>query len=194
MATKKQQTNIKKDNSRKNVATKQKEEIRVVPLKNYFIVFAIFVATIFCVFLLRYWYISYEEYQLTIPILKDKITEVTVNELDTFLAENLDPIVYIEVSEDENSREVAKDLIDVVKERNLTERVVYVNLSSVENKDAFFADFTAKYMDDKKLEYYPSLLIFSEGKVVAFVSRTEKQVLRISDVEQLFDEFELEGE
>ena len=49
-------------------------------------------------------------------------------------------------------------------------------------------------MDGKKLEYYPSLLIFSEGKVVAFVSRTEKQALRISDVEQLFDEFELEGE
>ena len=119
---------------------------------------------------------------------------VTVNELDTFLAENLDPIVYIEVSEDENSRDVAKDLINVVKERNLTERVVYVNLSSVENKDAFFSDFTSKYMDGKKLEYYPSLLIFSEGKVVAFVSRTEKQALRISDVEQLFDEFELEGE
>ena len=194
MATKKQQTNSRKDNNRKKVVTKQNEEIRVVPLKNYFIIFAIFVATVFGVFLLRYWYISYEEYQLTIPILKDKITEVTVNELDTFLAENLDPIVYIEVSEDENSRDVAKELIDVVKERNLTERVVYVNLSSVENKDAFFADFTAKYMNGKKLEYYPSLLIFSEGKVVAFVSRTEKQALRISDVEQLFDEFELEGE
>lgn len=194
MATKRQQTNTKNVNSKKTVATKQKEEVRNIPFKNYFIVFAIFIVTVFCVLLLRHWYISYENYQLTIPILKDKITEVTVNELDTFLAENLDPIVYIEVSEDENSREVAKDLIEVVKKRNLTERVVYVNLSSVENKDAFFADFTAKYMNDSKLEYYPSLLIFSEGKVVAYVSRTERQALRISDVEQLFDEFELEGE
>lgn len=194
MATKKQQTNTKSVSRKKTVATKQIEEVRVVPPKNYFIVLAIFVVTVFGVFLLRHWYISYENYQLTIPILKDKITEVTVNELDTFLAENLDPIIYIEVSEDENSREVAKDLIDVVKKRNLTERVVYVNLSSVENKDAFFADFTAKYMTDSKLEYYPSLLIFSEGKVIAYVSKTEKQALRIGDIEQLFDEFELEGE
>ena len=191
MATKTKQAQPKVNKN--NIRNKAEEE-RIIKPKNYIIVGALFLITVLFVMLLRFWYISYNNYQLTIPILKDKITEVTVTELDTFLVENPEPIVYIEVSEDENSREVAKKLIEVVKKRNLTERVVYINLSSVENKDAFFADFTAKYMDKGKLEHYPAVVIFSEGKVLSYVSKTEKQNLNIGNVEQLFDEFELEGE
>ena len=191
MATKTKQAQPKVNKN--NIRNKAEEE-RIIKPKNYIIVGALFLITVLFVMLLRFWYISYNNYQLTIPILKDKITEVTVTELDTFLVENPEPIVYIEVSEDENSREVAKKLIEVVKKRNLTERVVYINLSSVENKDAFFADFTAKYMDEGKLEHYPAVVIFSEGKVLSYVSKTEKQNLNIGNVEQLFDEFELEGE
>ena len=191
MATKTKQAQPKVNKN--NIRNKAEEE-RIIKPKNYIIVGALFLITVLFVMLLRFWYISYNNYQLTIPILKDKITEVTVTELDTFLVENPEPIVYIEVSEDENSREVAKKLIEVVKKRNLTERVVYINLSSVENKDAFFADFTAKYMDKGKLAHYPAVVIFSEGKVLSYVSKTEKQNLNIGNVEQLFDEFELEGE
>lgn len=193
MATKNNKSQPKKKINKNNFHKKVEEE-RVIKPKNYIIVGFLFLITVFIVMLLRFWYISYKNYQLTIPILKDKITEVTVTELDTFLAENPDPIVYIEVSEDENSREVAKKLLEVVKKRNLTERAVYINLSSVENKDAFFANFTAKYMEEGKLEYYPAVVIFSEGKVLAYVTKTEKQNLNIGNVEQLFDEFELEGE
>ena len=193
MATKNIKSQPKKTVSKNNLHTKVEEE-RIIKPKNYIMVGSLFLITVFIVMLLRFWYISYKNYQLTIPILKDKITEVTVTELDTFLAENPDPIVYIEVSEDENSREVAKELLEVVKKRNLTERVVYINLSSVENKDAFLANFTAKYMKEGKLEYYPAIVIFAEGKVLTYVSKTERQNLNIGNVEQLFDEFELEGE
>jgi len=193
MATKKKQLQPKKITNKELLKNEVTEE-RIIEPKNYLMVFAIFLITAFFVLLFRHWYISYENYQLTIPVLKDKITEVTVNELDTFLTENPDPIVYIEVSEDENSRSVANDLISLVKKRNLTDRVVYINLSNIENKDAFFSDFTAKYMNGNKLEYYPAMVIFSDGKVLAYVSKTENQALNIDDVEQMFDEFEIEGE
>lgn len=193
MATKNKNTQTKKLTNKKEINAQVNEE-RIIKPKNYIIVFSLFVLTVFLVLLLRHWYNAYKDYQLTIPILKDKITEVTVEELDTFLAENLEPIVYIEVSEEENSREIAQNLIEVIKKRNLTERAVYVNLSSIDDKESFFADFTAKYMEKEKLTHYPAVVVFSEGKVLAFRSRTDKQPLNIGDVEQMFDEYELEGE
>lgn len=187
----KKETSVKNAEVEKEISKQEPE--RQIKLKNYLILGLIFILTLFVVIALRKWYISYENYQLTIPVLKGKLNEVTVAELDNYLTENDDAIVYIEVSEDANSREVAEGLIDVVKKRELTERVVYLNISSIEDKDKFFKDFSSKYIQSEKLEYYPALVLFYEGKVEAFVSRTKNQSLNIGNIEQLFDEYELEG-
>ena len=85
-------------------------------------------------------------------------------------------------------------MYDVVKKRGLTERVVYLNISSVEDKDEFFNNFNEKYCDEgKELSNYPALVLFYEGRVESYVSKTETQELNIGNVEQLFDQYELEG-
>lgn len=192
-------TNIKQEKDLKEKVfekeTKKIEEPeRIIKLKNYIIVILMFLATFLLVLVLRNRYILYKEYQLTIPVLKDKLNEVTVAELDTYLTENTDAIIYIEVSEDENSRAVSEDLYEVVKKRGLTERVVYLNISSVEDKEGFFKKFNEKYCDEaKELSNYPALVLFYDGRVESYVSRTENQQLNIGNIEQLFDQYELEG-
>ena len=172
----------------------EKTEERIIKPKNYLILALIFLATLGLVIGLRDWYNAYRAYELKTSVLKDKLTEVTLTELDTYIAENTDAIIYIEVTEDENSREVANDLVNVIKKRELTGEVVYLSLSSVEDKDSFFNEFNQKYAVDEKLGNYPALVIFKEGRVEDFVSRTDKQSLNIGDIEQLFDEYEVEGE
>lgn len=196
MATKNKNVNNKVSKKQPPVAKEKivEEPTRVIKIKNYIILGTIFIVTLLIVILLRNWYISYRDYELTIPVLKDKLNEVTVAELDTYLIENTDAIIYIEVSEDENSREVAEDLYEVVKERGLVERVVYLNISSVEDKERFFKDFSDKYMLEGSLKNYPALVLFYEGKVEKYVSKTESQNLNIGNIEQLFDEYELEGD
>ena len=188
MATKKKENNKKVTKKQPVVA---QEEVRIIKPKNYVILSLIFILTFVLVILLRNWYISYHDYELSISVLKDKLNEVTIEEIDTYLAENLDAIIYIEVSEDENSREVAEGLLNIVKERNLTDRVVYLNISSVKDKEKFLNDFSQKYGIEEKIEYYPALVLFYEGKIETFASRTESQRLNIGNVEQLFDEYEL---
>lgn len=180
-----------KANNKKNQKEVAKEEIRVIKPKNYIILAIIFIFTLILVVGFRQWYISYKNYELSISVLKDKLNEVTIEELDTYLAENLDAILYIEVSEDENSREVAEKLFDIVKEKSLTERVVYLNISSVKDKEKFLREFSTKYSDEINLEYYPALVLFYEGKIESYVSRNKNQTLNIGDIEQLFDEYEL---
>ena len=187
MAVSKKTNKKEKKNNKKKVVN---EQLREVAPKNYFILGVIFIIALVVVIGLRNWYISYENYQLTKPVLEGKLSEVKVAELDNYLTENSDAILYIEVSEDCNSREVAKKLYDVVKERNLTERVVYLNLSS-EDEDAFFKSFNDKYMKEGKLKKYPALVLFDDGKVAEFVARDETQALSIGKIEQLFDEYEL---
>ena len=191
MATKKKTTTNKEIKKEVKVV---KEEVRKIKPKNYIILGAIFLATFALVFLLRYWYNSYRDYKLTIPVLKGTLNEVTIAELDHYITANPDAVIYIEVSEDENSREVAKDLKRVIKERNLANKVVYINISSEEDKNIFFEDFSKKYMNDEKLQHYPALVLFIDGKVDAYVSKTNKQSLNIGDVEQIFDQYELEGD
>jgi len=195
MAIKKKTTKNKVIKKQSTVSREaQLEEIRKIRPKNYLILGAIFIGTLVLIFLLRDWYISYQNYQLTIPVLKNTLKEVTVDALDHYITANPDAVIYIEVSEDENSREVANDLKKVVKERNLANKVVYINISSLEDKDAFFADFSKKYIDGGKLENYPALVLFLDGKVDAYASRTDKQRLNIGDIAQIFDQYELEGD
>ena len=192
MATKKETTNQKE--TKKEVKKEVKEEVRKIKPKNYIILGAIFLATLALVFLLRFWYISYQNYQLSIPVLKDTLMEITHDELDHYITANPDAVIYIEVSEDENSREVAKDLKEVIKERNLANKVVYLNISSIEDKDAFFTDFSKKYLEGEVLTNYPALVLFLDGKIDAYVSKTNRQELNIGDIAQIFDQYELEGD
>jgi hypothetical protein len=188
MATKKKSTN------KKEIKKELKEEVRKIRPKNYLILGAIFLVTLALVFLLRYWYISYQNYKLSIPVLKDTLMEITHDELDHYITANPDAVIYIEVSEDENSREVAKDLKEVIKKRNLANKVVYLNISSIEDKDAFFTDFSKKYLKEDVLTNYPALVLFLDGKIDAYVSKTNRQKLNIGDIAQIFDQYELEGD
>lgn len=193
MATKKKTTN-NSTTKKEKVVKVEKEEVRKIRPKNYIVLGAIFLATFALVFLLRFWYNAYRDYKLTIPVLKGTLNEVTLAELDHYITANPDAVIYIEVSEDENSREVAKDLKNVIKERNLANKVVYINISSEEDKTAFFENFSKKYMNNEKLQHYPALVLFIDGKVDAYVSKTSKQELNVGDVEQIFDQYELEGD
>lgn len=195
MATKNKNTNNKVVNKEMKVSKEQQpSEVRKIKPKNYLILSGIFLLTLALVFLLRHWYISYRDYQLTIPVLKDTLKEVTVEALDHYITANPDAIIYIEVSEDENSREVAKGLKKVVKEKNLANKIVYLNISSLEDKESFLMDFSKKYIEGEQLKNYPALVLFIDGKVDTYASRTSKQRLNIGDLAQIFDQYEIEGD
>ena len=171
----------------------KKEEKRKVPFKNYIILLVICLVTIFLAFSIRNRYVSYQEYQLTIPVLKDKVYEVSTEELDSYLIAHPDAILYVQVNSDENSREVGKKLYKSLKKRNIVEESVYVDLSKVD-KDNFYKSFNKKYGNDKyNLNNYPAVILFSEGKIREIVSKEKKNKLTIDQIEQLFDEYEVDN-
>ena len=172
----------------------KKEEKRVVGIKNYLILFAICIVTIVAAFGVRQRYIVYQEYELSKSVLKGKINEVSREELTSYIYAHPDAILFVQVNDDSNSRSVGKKLYKILRKRNLLNDSVYINLGSISNKNDFYEEFNNNYTKDSKLKLnnYPALVIFSDGKIKDIVSKTKSKSLDIGDIEQMFDEYEMD--
>lgn len=172
----------------------KKEEKRVVGIKNYFILAIICIVTIVIAFGIRQRYVAYKEYELSKSVLKNKINEVSSEELASYIYAHPDAILFVQVNDDSNSRSVGKKLYKVLQKRNLLNDSVYINLGNISDKTDFYKEFNDNYCKDSKnkLNNYPALIIFNDGKLKDMVSKSKKKSLDIGDIEQLFDEYEMD--
>jgi len=166
----------------------------MIPRKNYIKVISMFVIVIVASLVCSHLYFKNQEHVKTIPVLRGVVNEIkSAKELDNYIMENNDALIYVGVASDNNCRELEEELITLLKKNNLLEEVVYLNISDFNDKEKndFYADFNKKYGDKKVLDNYPAFIIFNEGKAFDIVSRTNKQELQIGDIDILIDQYEL---
>jgi len=172
----------------------KKDEKRVIPNKNYIIVAVIFVFTIGLMFFFRNWYISYQDYEKNIPVLSGVISEVRYNEIDNYLSDNPSVVIYMGDAKDSDCREFELDLKELVQNKQIKDRVIYYNITDVKNKNLLLKEFNDKYIVNNKITAYPVVMIFEDGKIVDYRSKTASKNLTISDVNLLFNEYDIYGE
>jgi len=177
-----------------NKKVSKKEELKKIPVKNYIIVVIIFTISVVLAFFLRNWYISYQDYQKTIPVLEGVISEVRYNEIDNYIGDNQSVIIYIGVAEDDDCRELEKDLKKVIEKRHLKDKIVYFNISDVADKELLLKEFNDKYSLGDKIYAYPAIVLIEEGKIIDSRSKNASRNLLVSDIEQLLDEYEIQGD
>lgn len=170
----------------------RKENLRVIPKKNYATLLIIFVVTIAMVVFAFVLYKQNRSYLNNIPVIRGTLAEIKETDLNNCFIENDSFLLYIGVANDDNSRELEKDLIDTLTRRNLL-NTVYLNLTDVTNKGEFYNIFNSNYANNIKLNSYPAFLIINDRKVVDLVQR-EKGTLKIDDIEKLLDEYEIKGD
>jgi len=171
-----------------------KEETKKIPAKNYLMVAIIFAISIVLAFFFRNWYISYQDYEKTIPILSGFISEVHYNEIYNYIDDNQSVIIYIGVADDEECRKLEVELKKLIEKKHLKEKIVYFNITDVENKDLLFKELNDKYASSIRISAYPAIILFEDGKIIDFRSKTANKNLFISDVKLLFDEYDIYGE
>lgn len=171
---------------------KKNDNLRKIPKRNYTIVTIIFTITIVIAVFLFVLNKENKEYQGTIPVIRGVIAEIQADQLEDYFQENDDFLLYIGVSHDENSRELEEDLKDVLKKRGLLD-TVYLNLTDLNNKSDFYKKFNDEHATVDKLSSYPAFIIIKDRKVLNLVQR-DKGKLKIEEVEQLLDEYEVTGE
>ena len=74
-----------------------KDNKRVIPKKNYVYLFLIILFSLMVIYYLYLWHKSYKESLLNTEILSDYLDVINYNELDDYIVENKDAVIYVSV-------------------------------------------------------------------------------------------------
>ena len=106
-------------------------------IKNYIILAVIFLAAIGLTLYLCKWYNVYDEYQKQTPVIRDTLNELSIEEIDHYVIDNPTAVVYMCTSSELKCRNFEKDFKKLIKNENLQEEMVYLNLSDVDIKSFY---------------------------------------------------------
>ncbi|MBQ2639942.1 MAG: hypothetical protein IJF92_04175 [Bacilli bacterium] len=164
-----------------------KKEEKNIPIKNYVILGIIFLISIILVIYLCRCYKVYDESQRETPIVRGHLSEITENEIDSYLVENPSTVFYMCTASDFTCRNYEKDFIKLIDEKNLSNSIIYVNLSNADI-DTFVDNFNKNHKYKVKLtKEYPALIVFDESKIISILQGNRKEKLTISQTKNFLD-------
>ena len=134
------------------------KKVKEISFKNYIILAVILIFTILLVVYLFNWQSIYQKNKLQEPILHKYLMVINYNELDDYLVENKEAIVYVSVLNDEKIRMFENKFKNLIIKNDLNNKVLYLNLTNES------VEINKKYLSN--LSEVPTLIIFDEGKVV----------------------------
>ncbi|MBR7042104.1 MAG: hypothetical protein IKI04_01240, partial [Bacilli bacterium] len=97
----------------------KKEELRVIPKKNYIILALVLLLSFLFIYYLYLWFDSYNEAKLNIPIMNKYMEVINYNELSDYLVENPDTIIYVSVLENSDIRNFEKKFKNLFKRHEI---------------------------------------------------------------------------
>ena len=161
-----------------------KNELRVIPKKNYIILGVVLIFTIFLLYYFYLWVDAYNESRINRPILNRYMEVINYNELDNYIIENPDTIIYVSVLENEKIREFEIDLKNSFKNDEINSELLYLNITD-EVKDAnILADIKKRYsLNSLSLADVPCVLTFESGIITRIYSikDNEYDLLKFKD-------------
>ena len=145
------------------------EEKKEVPFKNYVILFAILIATFLLLFYLYSWFDKYEETLLSKRILDKYMLVINNNELDDYLVENPNAILYVSKLNDDKIREFEKSLKNKYKNNEIDKNILYLDVTDINEKDKIYLS-NKYYFNNLNILSIPCIVVFKNGKVASIYS------------------------
>lgn len=145
--------------------------LRKVPVKNYIILGVVIVITLFILYYFYLWVDVYKESKINIPIMDRYMTVINYNELDNYIVENPDTIVYVSILEDDKIREFEKKFKNKYKGNDINNEVLYMNITEDIDNKSVRNDMALKYsLNDLSITDVPCVLVFSDGMLKSIYS------------------------
>lgn len=106
------------------------------------------------------WYSSKEKSKLELPILDDYIMPINYNELNDYIVENKDAVIYTSVLNDVNIRLFENKFKNVIVKNNLNSSILYLDLTNEIKDNNVLLKMEKKY--GTKVDI-PSVMVFRDG-------------------------------
>ena len=150
---------------------KEKKKIR-----NYIICVILFIACFGLILYLRELYRFNEAEQKKIPVIQGYISEIYNDDLEHYITENPDGVIYMCIANDENCRIFEREFKKLLKKDVYNDNLLYLNLLDVD-QDKFLEEFNSKYIYKVKLsKEYPAFVLFEDGKVKAILQEKDRKL------------------
>ena len=133
--------------------------MREVPKKNYIIMLIIIIAIVLVTIFLSNIYNN--RFQKT-SVLYNYLSEIKKKDLDSYLLEKPEIIIYASNKYNNSNEEQEKKLMQQIIDNNIYEYIVYLNL---EDKKLNILNSLNKKYDGKLKNKLPVLIVFENGKI-----------------------------
>ena len=145
-------------------------------IRNYIICILLFIVCFGLVLYLREVYKFNEAEQKKIPVIQGYISEIYNDDLEHYITENPDGVIYMCIANDENCRTFEREFKKLLKKDEYNDNLVYLNLIDVD-QDKFLEEFNSKYIYKVKLsKEYPAFVLFEDGKVKSILQEKDKKL------------------
>ena len=134
-----------------------------IPLKNYILLSIVLILTRVVVIYFFLWKNTYEKSKLQTPILDDYLLVINYNELNNYLVENKDAIIYISKLNNENIRLFENKFKNIINKNNLNNKILYLDLTEELKENNIVKEINKKY--GKEMTEVPTIVIIKDGKI-----------------------------
>lgn len=133
------------------------EKSKKVPTKNYIYLGTILLVSILILFYAYRWYETYKESKLNIGIMNDYLTVINYNELNDYIIENKNAVIYVSILGDEKINKFETSFKNTIMDNNLRNSILYLdvtneNISNVKNQLEINTDL-------------PCIVVYTNGKI-----------------------------
>lgn len=147
------------------------DEIRKIPIKNYVILGVIVIVTLFILYYFYLWVDVYKESKINVPIMDKYMTVINYNELDNYLVENPNTIIYVSVLEDEEIRTFEKKFKSKYRSNVIQKEVLYMNITEeLKNKNIRSKMINKYSLNNLNITDVPCVLVFNGGLLKSIYS------------------------
>ena len=139
-------------------------ELRKIPKKNYIILGVVILVTMLILYYFYLWVDVYKESKINIPIMDKYMNVINYNELDNYIVENPNTIVYVSVLEVEDIREFEKKFKIKYKNNQINNELLYMNITDDIKNNSLKSEMISKYsVNTLNITDVPLIMVFEDG-------------------------------
>lgn len=146
-----------------------KNELREVPIKNYVILLGVILGSFLLLYYFYKWFDTYEESRLNMRIMDSYMQVINYNEIDDYVTENPDTVIYVSVLQNKEIREFEKLFKQKYRDKLISTKMLYLDITELSDSEKNSLA-TKYYYNNLSIVDVPCLLVFNNGVVDAIYS------------------------
>lgn len=151
-----------------------KDELRKIPFKNYVFLGVVLLVSMLILYYFYLWVDAYNESKLNKPIMNKYMDVINYNELDTYLIENPDTIIYVSILENKEIRDFEKNFKKLFKKKKINNDILYLDITEDIKNEEIKNELSNKYMiNSVSILDVPVIIVIENGNVKSIYSISE---------------------